>query len=74
MSRGYDIFQKFENRGYVYFDELKHMVNYICGHLNSDTSTISIRICPRIILFAGGDLARVFNQWQNGERPFVKMN
>ena len=36
MSRGYDIFSKFEKGEYVHFNELKHMVNHICGHLNVD--------------------------------------
>ena len=36
MSRGYYIFSKFEKGEYVHFNELKHMVNHICGHLNAD--------------------------------------
>ena len=34
-SCGMEIFRKFENEEYVYFDELRNMVNYICGHISS---------------------------------------
>ena len=36
MSHGMEIFTKLENGEYIHFDDLKHMVNHICGHLNSD--------------------------------------
>ena len=35
MPAGYKIFENFEKEQYVHFDDLKHMVNYIWGNLNS---------------------------------------
>lgn len=35
MPAGYQIFENFEKEKYVTYDELKHMVNYICANLNS---------------------------------------
>lgn len=37
MSAGPTIFIRFKNGEYVNFDELKYMVDYICGNLNSWT-------------------------------------
>ena len=36
MSRGLEISARFENGEYIHFDDLKHMGNHICGHLNAD--------------------------------------
>ena len=38
MSRRMETFRKFENEEFVHFDDLKHMMNYICDNLNSDFS------------------------------------
>ena len=35
MPAGFQIFENFENKKYVHVDDLYHMVNYICGNLNS---------------------------------------
>ena len=35
MPAGYKIFENFEKEQYVHFDDLKRMVNYIWGNLNS---------------------------------------
>ena len=36
MPAGFRIFEDFEDEKYVHLDDLPHMVNYICGNLNSD--------------------------------------
>ena len=36
MPSGLKIFEDFEDEKYVHIDDLKHMVNYTCGNLNSD--------------------------------------
>ena len=36
MSCRMETFNKFEKEEFVHFNELKHMVNYICSQLNSD--------------------------------------
>ena len=38
MPAGYEIFTKFENQKYITTDELKHMVSYVCGNLNTNNS------------------------------------
>ena len=35
MLAGCQIFENFEKEKYIHFNDLKHMVNYICGNLNS---------------------------------------
>ena len=39
MPARYQIFEKLEKEKYVSYEELKHMVNYICANLNSDYSS-----------------------------------
>ena len=38
MPSGYQIFEKFEKEEFVFVEDLPHMVDYICHHLNSDYS------------------------------------
>ena len=68
---------KFKNGEYLDFIELKCMVDYICGNLNSWTPnykywynqySYSSKAFVVIEWRKKGDL----NQWQNGERLFVK--
>ena len=35
MPAGFQIFENFEKEKYIHYDDLKHMVIYICGNLNS---------------------------------------
>ena len=35
IAAGYQIFEKFENEKYIHYDDIKHMVDYICENLNS---------------------------------------
>ena len=79
MAAGRTIFIRFKNGEYVNFDELKYMVDYICGNLNSWTpndkywynqypySSKAFIVCE---WRKKGD----FYQQQNGERQYVKEN
>ena len=35
MPAGCQIFENFEKEKYIHFNELKHMVNYVCRNLNN---------------------------------------
>ena len=79
MPAGFRIFEDFEDEKYVHLDDLPHMVNYICGNLNSD-------YCPNCkywysqysysskrILFGGWDSRKASHPLQNGEKQFAKI-
>ena len=36
MTRGFQVFENFESVKYVHLDDLKHLINNICGNLNGD--------------------------------------
>ena len=38
MPSGYQIFENFEKEEFVHIEDLTHMVDYICHHLNCDYS------------------------------------
>lgn len=70
MPAGYEIFTKFENQKYITTDELKHMVSYVCGNLNTNNSNYKYWYNK----YCYSSKAYVVCHWQKerGFRPIAK--